>query len=584
MSSNHEGSAINISPAPTFADRLRYFFGKRAELIIRLCLLLIPFLIYSSIAPIRNIGDGYSVWIIIQETIKQGNFNFWNEYNTLYNSPFFSFTYNDIVIKGIGEIYPLQFTGTMLIYIIAAQIGGQSFFYLVSPAFGALSLLGIYLLSREMITDRLKALVPSIVLAVSPLFVVWSIFPGSTMLSTTFFIYMILYLIRVLKKFTLLNTFAFIICLDLMVLTRYPHILLAAAPMLLFLCIPLSKKLQSLSQISIKNSLLILLIVPLSLIGTLLFLNFVWFGDPFFVAYFMKNNVPFLSEGLSTGAETYLGSFLSLEAMANIMNYAVLFFGQSNFVLPLFIISWVGIGLVLKRRNKEENKFWILLSVMFLVSLLGLLIFYGASSNVFWSGNVSIALPHFRYLFPLYSLLPIFSIPILDFIYSHLNPLISISKKRILLSKEKRKLLTIVTVSIVLILPSFYCFNYSEVRWIDDVDDLMAGYHNSASLPPSGSVIMYGDRWPLLLLLPQNFNYIWFYYVGIPEAYRINETHNTLEQMLNNNETVLFFSSRYDSIEISEMRIWLQTTYSLNILNDTYYSKLDLAFYQVTRY
>jgi hypothetical protein len=583
MSSSPNWSATIPSHTPSIVESLRRILVKRTELIVRLCLFLIPFLAYASIVPIHNIGDGFSVWIVAQKSIEGGGFNFWGQYNILYDSPFFSYTYNDIVIKGLGEIYPLQFTGTMLIYIIAAQIGGQSLFYLISPAFGALCLLGIYLISREMTSNVLKALFPSIVLGVSPLFVLWSIFPGNTTLSTAFFIYMLLYLIRMSKKTTFINTSAFGACLIFMVLTRYPNVLLAAGPMLFLLGSSISKRIRSLTNISKKSSLLVLLIVPVTLLALLLLLDFVWFNDPFFIAYLAKNNVPYFSEGLPAGSDTYLGGFLSVEALGNIVNYTLLFFVQSNFILPLFIVSWVGIGFVLKYRRNETNRVWFLLSLIFLISTASLLAFYGASSSVFWSGPALISLPHFRYLFALYSLLPLFFIPAMDAAYPYLIPLKPVLKRGVRIFQEDHKLLTIAAVSVILILPSLFCFNYGEVSWVQDVDSYMTAYHVNGSLPSSGSVIMYADRWPLLLLLPEDSNYAWFYYLGIPAAHRYNETYSILERLLDNNETVLFFSSKYDINEVSEMLVWLRAMYVVNRLNETYIERFDAVFYRVSR-
>ena len=83
-------------------------------------------------------------------------------------------------------------------------------------------------------------------------------------------------------------------------------------------------------------------------------------------------------------------------------------------------------------------------------------------------------------------------------------------------------------------------------------------------------------------LLPDIDNYIWFYYIGIPEAYRENETIRTIEELLANGEKVCIFSSIYNLPEETTIIERINLQFHLAIINETYFERFDSAFYAIS--
>jgi len=186
-------------------------------------------------------------------------------------------------------------------------------------------------------------------------------------------------------------------------------------------------------------------------------------------------------------------------------------------------------------------------------------------------------------MLPTYALLPVFSIFLLDPFYEMVRNLReSDSRWNLLAAPSHRRKTGALAVTALVLVSGFIAYNYTQIWWIEDVDSHMDSYQTAAESIPENSVILYGSRWPLLTLLPAVEEFVWFYYIGIPEAYRENETVRTVDLLLADNESVLFFSSRYDTPQETAMLNILSSAFHLECLNDTYFERLDAVFYSIS--
>lgn len=559
-------------------------FDKHATAYLSLIFFIGVLASYSTFIPIYNIGDGFSIYIAATRLIQEGNLNFWGVYNEAYASPFFSYTYHDIVIKGMGEIYPIQFVGTILIYAGALQFGGTTLFYLVSPTAGALTIAGLYLLSVEVFNSRVKALLPPLILFLAPIFVIWSVFPGNAAISTMFFIYSILFSLRVHKGPTVVNKMALSISLAFLVLTRYPHALLAAAVLGVLALIAFMDKPGIGTKITKRDILAILVLSLAIMLFTLLVLNYIWFGDPLFIAYFFKNNVPSLGADIPSGVDSYFLGLLKTDRILNTLQCFVSYFIVSNAFLPFFALSWLSILFVAKRfrkRTAKDNQMERIIVLLFLIPWLCLITYYGAASSSPWSASPTA--PCSRYMLPTYALLPVFSVFLLESCLRMVRePLKSGFRWRTVGVSISRSNAMTLTIVIIVLISGFNSYSFTQLIWIDNMDSCMDFYQDAAESIPKGSIILYGSRWPLLSVLPIVDDFVWFYYIGIPEAYRKNETIRTVEMLFSNNESVLIFSCKYDSPQETVMLDTLSFKFHFTRLNDTYFRRLEGIFYLIS--
>lgn len=557
---------------------------EQANIIIPLIVVICSLFLTMYWVPLQNLGDGLSVYLPAAQLADGATLNFWGPFNDEYSSLFFTFTYHDIVIVEEGLIYPLQFVGSIFIYFAALQIGGLALFYLVSPISAALTTLGIYLLSLEVFSSIKKALIPTLILLFSPMFVIWGAVPGNSMISATSFVFAALFLIRYFKNQSVANLLGFSFAAAVMILVRYPNGFLFLG----LLVVPLISFIRKrYSSIPLRfYQLLLLGLVPAIFVALpFVALNLLWFNDPFFIAYFIKNNVPGFDIVIPNGSAYYLTDLVNLSRLGDIAGYFAMYFWYSVWFVPFFAFSWIGLVLLfLKRKSEkdEEHDVARLLGAIFLCTFIPLALYYGAASGSFWAESITISSPHFRYLFPTTVLLPIFSVYALELIARNLPDLgywRQFTKQSF--SRPENRTLATAAIAVMILVPTVISYNYDHLNLIRDVDEHMMAFANSNPPIDEGSVILYGSRWPLLVLQPKINDYEWFFFIGIPEAYRENETMNTLSALLSNGESVFIFTSRYDTPAETAIIGLIAAEYTLEYHVDNYIERLDGYFARI---
>jgi len=171
---------------------------KKIDILILLSLFVMSMSFYLNYStPVIWSPDEMNYFLGSQKFIENGTVNVNNPLNEKYDTCVFQYSFT--VFKNKSEQYPLGFSGSVLFYSIIMFIFGDSAFFLVSPLLGAIGIVAIYFVTREILKSRYLGIFAALILFTTPIWIRWSTEHYNNIPMTTFFLLSFLCIVA-LKK------------------------------------------------------------------------------------------------------------------------------------------------------------------------------------------------------------------------------------------------------------------------------------------------------------------------------------------------------------------------------------------------
>lgn len=461
------------------------------------------YLNYST--PVIWSPDEMNYFLGSQKFIENGNININNPLNEKYDTCVFNYGFT--VFKNRLEQYPGGFSGSILFYSIIMFIFGDSAFFFVSPLFGAIGVVAIYFITREIFNSRYLGIFAALILFTTPVWIRWSTEHYNNVPAATFFLLSFLSLV-VLKKY--LRYFISGVFLSIAILLRLPS-LLFMLPFLLLLYTGSTKKRQYLLFFT-PIIFTLLLILPL--------LKLIMYGDPFFIPFNHIYHYPCI-ESQSYMPHYSYHHFWFGSAERDAILHSFYFFFTQNFASLFLPFSVFGLFLLFRERKE--------ISVFIFFVFLILLLFHGRAYEGYGFGRATLQSSFVRYMLPAYGLLPIGFACLIKRIFKIIS--------------NKKYISALLTIYIITTL-SF------TITYYDYGLDMFEGYRNDhiairnkidSMIEPESIIIT--DLVCLVASTLHHKNII--YYPYIPQEIRDNEIKRFLTMAFEERKNIYFVGAMY---------------------------------------
>jgi|GEM_PF-5534430 len=359
----------------------------RTDVLIALLLFTLSFSFFLHYAtPMLWSPDEARAVVGAKELIENGDVNLNNPLNQEYNTTVFNPGFS--VYKDDHTQYPPDFTGTVLFDAFVIGLFGEESFFLISPLFGAIGVVAMYLIVRKIFNRRYLGILAALALFTTSLWIRWSTEHVNMVPMTTFFLlsFMCLVAFKNNLRFVLAGAF-----LSVAIMIRLPAALLVI-PFLIYLFMEHVQKRQYLFFLA-PIIVAIFIVFPIA--------NYALYGDPLYEPM----NHAYYYPGFESSTTSEAGSFLSQfgfgaaerGAIANTFSF---FFTRTfaSLFLPFSVL-----GAVMMFRNKSRRKIAVFLTLVFIVFL----VFHGRAYAGYGYGSETLQSTVLRYLLPVYVLLPI---------------------------------------------------------------------------------------------------------------------------------------------------------------------------------
>jgi len=510
---------------------------KKIDILILLLLFIISMSFYLNYStPVIWSPDEMNYFLASEKFLENGNVNVNNPLNEEYSTCVFNYGFT--VFKNRSEQYPGGFSGSVLFYSIITLIFGDSAFFLVSPLFGAIGVVAIYFITREIFNSRYLGIFAALILFTTPIWIRWSTEHYNNLPTATFFLLSFLSLVTLKKDLRYLISGVF---LSIAIFLRLPSLILTL-PFLLFLYIESTKKRQYLLFLS-PIIFTLLIILPL--------LKLIMYGDPFFIPFNYIHNYPCFKLQSYAPIQLY-HHFWFASAERNAILYNSYFFFTKNFASLFLPFSLLGLILLFKERKN--------VSIFIFLVLLILLLFHGRGYGGYGAGGRETLQSSFlRYILPAYGLLPIGFACLVKKIFKKIP-----GKKYI---SALLAIFIITTLSFTITYPDYGLDMFEEYR----NTHIAIGNKIDSMIEPESIIIT-----DLVCLVPSVLHHEnIIYYPKIPQEIRHDEIERVLKMALEYNKKIHFVGAMYEGSEIEK-----EDRAMLNLLGEEFkITKLDGVYY-----
>lgn len=540
-------------------------FDKK-QLLVCVLLFFLGFVFYSHFVYHNISGDDVSIYYPAKQLLQQNTLNSWNPLNDLYNTYYFKLLFADTVIYDWGKSYPAQAPGCILLAAFVIRVFGNSFFFYISPFFGALTIVFAYLIVEGLLGDRKVALLSSLILFSMPVFVIWGIIPQNIMPATAFLTVSLYCILKFQSEGKLHFLFLSGSFFAFSVFTRLPHIFFAPAFVALFYDKSRKSRLDFRRLLQFAAPILIILMIAV-------LFNWNYFGDPFFVGYLKTNYHPVPPGYKTISTQPYQPYLLSGFSPSNVLNAVRIFFIASNKIFFVLLpIALLGFFV----KNSRTQKFKIFFAIILVISLF----YYGQLEPNLWHDfrpefRWALCLAFFRYLLPVYVLSAI------------LLSLVIIK----IVNLSTSRLATLLICSLIAVLATTYVvrsLDYeggSNLRYLQEINSKVINYSKRVNrILEKDSIILFADRWALSFTYPYSMDYDWFYYDGIPPSYRYSHTKEVVNKSLNDQRTVYFlgYEEPYDTLT-KETEVHLRRDFDFAEVEGSWFPRMKARFYRLSQ-
>lgn len=546
---------------------------KNADFFICVLLFILSFSFYSHFVYYNVGGDAVSMYYPAKKLLQENSLNFWDPLNDQYNTYYFKLPFTDTVIYDWGKSYPIQTPGAILLSAFTIGAFGNNAFFYINAFFASLTIIFIYLISKELIKDRKLALLSALVLFSMPVFVFWGIIIQSIMPATTCLVVSLYFILKFQNRNYLSFLFLSGLFFAFSVFIRWPFFLFFPAFLVFFY--DRNKKFK----FDFKR--LFQFTIPIFLVFIFILLyNLKYYHDPFFIGYLKSNYHPVPPGYEQTSNQTgqvYLLSGLSLTSIISAVLDSIKYFFVGSHKIFFVLLPVALLGFFIKMEDERAKKLKTFFLVIFAISLF----YYGSLEPNFWkpeeSGHYwSLSLVFFRYLLPIYVL----SVALLSFVISKVFNLIK--NKRI--GTLIYFLMTILAV--IYINVSIDWKGGSNLRYIQNIYQETIDYSKQLNLNlRKNSVILYATRWPFSYTYPHSIEYDWFYYDGVPPECKLKHTKEVVKKLLGDKRTVYFvhYDEPYNTLT-KNVEEELRKEFKFTLVDGTYFHRMKVRFYQLSSY